>query len=129
MVMHAIPLRRPCFAIVAAGAIALSKLALASPIEHSVDHPGPFPYGSHSVNTGTTSPVQVDNYTFSGFAGDHARIVVSGLTGGFDAELVLRDPAGTALKTAQCSRGVLTCSTILDQVLPVTGTYTINVSD
>jgi len=126
--MNTVRLHKVFAAMSIVGAIAISQQALGSPDEHPVDGPGPFPYGSHSVNSGISDPVEVDTYTFSGHAGDHARAVISGLSNGFDPQLVLRSPAGSVLNTVNCPT-TFTCSTFLDQLLPTDGTYTINVSD
>jgi hypothetical protein len=107
--------------------VAISQHVDASPIEHLVAGPGPLPYGSH-VEGDISTNIEVDSYTFSGLAGDHARAVISGKTGGFHPQLMLRGPGGTVLDTVHCDRGILACSVLFDDVLPTTGTYTINVS-
>jgi hypothetical protein len=43
--------------------------------------------------------------------------------------LELLDPTGTVLFTKHCDPAPFECSTFFDQVLPATGTHTVNVSD
>lgn len=126
--MYMVYLRKFCVAMGIFVVLAGYQEISASPIEHPVAGPGPFPYGSNS-SSAISSPVEIDSYTFSGLAGDQARIVIAGLTDGFDPQLVLRDPGGSPLNTVHCDTGLFTCSTFLDQLLPSAGTYTINVSD
>jgi len=109
------------------GAMAISSHALASPDEHLVPGPGALPYGSYSQSS-LLSGIQIDSYTFFANAGDHARAVIVS-AGGLDATLTLLSPApgNPILNTASCTD--FNCSAVLDQLIPITGTYTLAVSD
>ena len=120
------------------GGVIMAQAALASTIEHAVDTTGltgfiGLSYGDHTINSGLANVVEVDSYTFQGTTGDPLRIVISTLSNGLDPQIVLRDPVGAPIQTTSCngsSGGFATrCSTNLDQVLPSSGLYTLNVSD
>jgi len=125
--MSIVRAQKALIAIGIIAAILISQELVASPIEILVSGPGSLPYGSH-VEGAISTNIEVDSYTFSGLAGDHARAVISGKTGGFHPQLMLRDPGGTVLDTVHCDNGIFTCSVLFNDVLPTTGTYTINVS-
>jgi len=108
-------------------AFTYARDAIGSPNEILVPGPGPLPYGAHAESDISTN-IEVDNYTFAGVAGQHVRGVIAGLTGGFHPNIVLRDPGGNPIDSVQCNNGGSTCSTLFEDTLPTTGTYTINVS-
>lgn len=137
--MDSIALRKVIVAIGMIGGIAVSNQVSASPIENAVDTAGlvgavGLAYGEHTVNSGLSTALEVDSYTFAGVAGDKLRILLHTLTGGPDPSLVLRGTTGTILNSASCNgnnffgQGIL-CSTSLDQTLAQTGVFTVNVSD
>ncbi len=112
----------------------LSNAVQASTVENAVDTAGlsgfiDLTYGDHTVNSGLSTNVEVDNYVFSGVAGDSIRLILSTTTNGLDPEIVLRDSTGSVLQTVTCIGGFGRCSTVLDQTLTSAGTYYINVSD
>jgi len=119
----------------------LSNTVLASTIENAVDTSVltgriSLAYGDHTINSGLGTNVEVDNYQFSGVAGDSLRLVLSTTSGGLDPQIVLRDSTGVELQTTSCNgnttniyRTPIRCSAVLDQTLSSTGTYYLNVSD
>ncbi len=118
----------------------MPNTVLASTVENAVDTAIligriRLAYGDHTINSGLGTNVEVDNYQFSGVAGDSMRLVLSTTSGGLDPLIALRDSTGTVLQTVSCngnagSFGAATrCSVALDQTLSSTGTYFINVSD
>jgi hypothetical protein len=117
------------------GGVIMAQATFASTIENAIDTTGltgfvGLSYGDHTVNSGISDVVEVDSYTFQGTAGDPLRIVLSTSSAGLDPEIVLRDPTGAILQTASCDGGsVSRCSTNLDQALPSTGDYILNLSD
>ncbi len=118
----------------AAAALAVSTSTMASPLEHGVDVQGtvgsvPLAYGDHTVNAALASVVETDSYTFAGVAGDVARIGLRTFNGSVDGTIVLRGPGGTVVGTTGCNTSFSGCSAQLNQALPSTGTYTINILD
>ncbi len=113
----------------------VSAVTQASTIENAVDTAGltgfvDIAYGDHTINSGLASNVEVDNYRFNGVAGDSLRLVLSTTSGGLDPEIVLRDPSGSILQSVSCNGSYSSrCSTLMDQVLPSTGAYYLNISD
>ncbi len=118
----------------------VSAVTQASTIENAVDTTGltgfvDIAYGDHTINSGLASNVEVDNYRFSGVAGDSLRVILSTSTGGLDLQAVLRGPDGSIIQTVSCngnagSFGAATrCSAALDQTLSTTGDYFLNLSD
>ncbi len=129
----------PAFSLILGVSSVLSNVVLASTVENAVDTSVligriSLAYGDHTINSGLGTNVEVDNYQFSGVAGESMRVIVSTTTNGLDPKIVLRDPAGTVLQTASCNGNDywgtgIRCSTVIDQSLSSTGTYYINVSD
>lgn len=118
----------------------LSTAVHASTIENPVDTAGltgfvNFSYGDHTVNSGLSTNVEVDNYVFSGVAGDSLRLVLSTSSSGLDLQAALRGPDGSILQSVSCNGNAgpygaaSRCSTVLDQTLSATGDYYINLSD
>lgn len=120
--------------VIGLGVAMISPVAsVASPIEHEVDvasasYPVGITYGDHTVGASLGTSLEVDRYTFEGTAGDRVRLVLAGRTTQLDPFISLRAPGGTVINSAFCNTSH-TCSTSLNQVLPTSGLYTINVSD
>jgi hypothetical protein len=114
--------------------LTFSQVVSGSTLENTIDtlglsEPIAISYGDHTANAEITPGVDIDGYTFQGQNGDQIRIVMSGLTGGFDPLIELRDPGGLVLQTQSCSTGLFTCAVSLDQALTDNGTYFLNLSD
>ena len=114
--------------------LGLPGAATASIIESAIDTSGltgfiDLAYGDHTINSRVAVGVEVDNYRFEGNSGDRIRLIVSSSTVGFDPQITLRDASGAVLQTASCNGNPFHCATNLDQTLPGSGTYFLNLSD
>jgi hypothetical protein len=118
----------------ALASLALSPAVSAATIENTVDtfglaEPIAINYGDHTANAEISPGVDVDGYTFQGHNGDQVRIVMTGLTTGFDPLIELRNPLGSVLQTQSCTASLFTCAVNLDQALADNGIYYLNLSD
>lgn len=120
---------------VAAALSTASPAVLASPFEIPIDVTGStgaveLVFGAHTVGAGLATAVDQDLYTFDAVAGDRLRLALTTLTVNLDAQVRLRDPVGTLLRTVSCSGSTLSgCSLSFDETLAVGGRYSLNVSD
>lgn len=114
--------------------LTISQALSASTIETTIDtlglsEPISISYGDHTANAEITPGVDIDGYTFQGQSGDQIRVVMTGLTNGFDPLIELRDPMGAVIGSQSCSNSIFTCVASLDQALTNNGIYFLNLSD
>ncbi len=91
-------------------------------------------YGDHTIGCAIVPAADLDQFSFSGLAGDHVRINVHGTTAFFDPLLEIRDPDGTviingAADGAFCVGSSGGCTFSSEITLSRSGTYFLALSD
>ncbi|MGE3108738.1 MAG: PPC domain-containing protein [Phycisphaerales bacterium] len=82
------------------------------------------------VTSDLTPLTDVDWFSFDARANAHVQIVVRGLTGGLDPELILYGPSGQQLTSMFCDAGCCsTCNVVLDTTLTTAGVYFVALHD
>jgi hypothetical protein len=94
-----------------------------------MDEPPTIEYNS-TVSDSISPSTDLDFLMFQGEAGSLARFTVAGTTNGFDPCLEIIDPDGTIWLTQCCDAAWNgTCSYIITETLPLTGTYYLVLSE
>lgn len=115
---------------------AYSLSALASPTEIPINTSGatgfvPLVYRSYTTNAAISYATEVDGYTFNGAVGEKISLVAVTTNGLLDTSVALRNSVGTVIASTSCighsPSGV--CALNIQQQLPSTGLYTVNIAD
>lgn len=95
--------------------------------EGVIPEPVELAYGDHTFGCEIGSAVDLDRFSFVGTIGEQVRINVLAASGSLDPFLEIRDPIADLIASESCtSTG---CSFSVDLMLPISGTYTLFLSD